>query len=207
MARVVPREIWLYFDGEDVSDEFSKAEFHTSESDSDYLSLADSRAGQKIDWELQGTIAEDHAATSLWSRMMDNPGAEVVGEYAPYGDNDATSDEPRREFTAIVSIPVGGKVMGAEADSSPTQVATVDVTWKLKGKPVKITAPTPPVPATTATAGSPGSFNGSAPANLAAMSGITASPSSAWTTGQHVVLGDASKAHWDGDSWEAGEAA
>ena len=35
---------------------------------------------------------------------------------------------------------------------------------------------------------------------------ITASPSTAWTTGQYAVLGDGSEAHWDGDSWEAGRA-
>jgi hypothetical protein len=64
--------------------------------------------------------------------------------------------------------------------------------------------------ATGATAGSPGSFapDGSVvPANLAAMASVIATPTSAWTTGQHVVLGDASKTYWDGDSWNAGQAA
>jgi len=65
------------------------------------------------------------------------------------------------------------------------------------------------VDATGATAGIPGSFTPSgatAPANLAAMSDITASPTTGWTTGQYVTLGDASKAYWDGDSWESGTA-
>jgi hypothetical protein len=64
--------------------------------------------------------------------------------------------------------------------------------------------------ATGATAGTPGSFtpDGSVvPANLAAMASVIATPTSAWTTGQHVVLGDASKTYWDGDSWNAGQAA
>jgi hypothetical protein len=63
--------------------------------------------------------------------------------------------------------------------------------------------------ATGATAGSPGSFtpDGSVvPANLAAMASVIATPTSAWTAGQSVVLGDASSAHWDGDSWESGAA-
>lgn len=205
MARVVPRNIFVFFDGEDVSDEFSKTEFHTVEAESDYLSHAESRQGEKVDWVMQLTIAEDHAPGSMWSRMMDTPGTEVSGEYSAYGDGAPSVSEPWWSYTAIISIPSGSKVMGAEADSSPTQASTVDVEWKLKAKPVRVSAPT--APATTATAGSPGSFNGTAPANLAAMSGITASPATAWTTGQHVVLGDASKAHWDGDSWEAGEAA
>lgn len=70
--------------------------------------------------------------------------------------------------------------------------------------------PAPPViPATGATAGTPGSFTptgAATPANLAAMTGITASPATAWTTGQHVVLGDASHAHWVGAAWGAGDA-
>jgi hypothetical protein len=61
-------------------------------------------------------------------------------------------------------------------------------------------------PATTATAGTPGSFNGTPPANLAAASTVTASPTTAWTTGQYVVLGDNSHAHWDGAAWAAAEA-
>ncbi|KOG26820.1 hypothetical protein [Streptomyces viridochromogenes] len=64
--------------------------------------------------------------------------------------------------------------------------------------------------ATGASAGTPGSFSpdGSvAPANLAGLAGVIATPSSAWTTGQHVVLGDASKAYWNGTAWVAGQAA
>lgn len=66
-----------------------------------------------------------------------------------------------------------------------------------------------PVPATGAQAGTPGwftPFGATIPADFAAMSGITASPATAWTTGQHVVLGDNSHAHWDGTDWAAGAA-
>jgi hypothetical protein len=38
------------------------------------------------------------------------------------------------------------------------------------------------------------------------MASVIATPSSAWTAGQNVILGDASTAHWDGDSWESGAA-
>lgn len=65
------------------------------------------------------------------------------------------------------------------------------------------------VPATGATAGTPGSFTpagSTPPANLGGMPGITASPATAWTTGQHVVLGDASHAHWTSAVWAAGDA-
>jgi hypothetical protein len=63
--------------------------------------------------------------------------------------------------------------------------------------------------ATGATAGSPGSFTpagSGAPANLAGATGVTASPATAWTAGQYVVLGDASEAHWNATTWVAGRA-
>jgi hypothetical protein len=63
-----------------------------------------------------------------------------------------------------------------------------------------------PTPATIATAGIPGGFNGTPPQTLAGMSSVTASPQTAWTTGQYVVLGDSSHAHWDSSAWVVGDA-
>lgn len=62
--------------------------------------------------------------------------------------------------------------------------------------------------ATVATAGSPGTWDGIRPDDFTALdaSAITASPSTAWTTGQSVILGDGSKANWTGTDWEAGAA-
>lgn len=65
------------------------------------------------------------------------------------------------------------------------------------------------VPATGATAGTPGSTTPAqsyAPANLAGLTGVTASPNTAWTSGQHVVLRDGTVAHWTGTVWAAGPA-
>jgi hypothetical protein len=63
--------------------------------------------------------------------------------------------------------------------------------------------------ATGATAGTPGSFTPvgcGIPATLTALQtgSITATPATAWTTGQSVVLGDGSTAHWNGTAWTAG---
>lgn len=65
--------------------------------------------------------------------------------------------------------------------------------------------------ATGATAGSPGTAtpaNSYFPETLAALqaSSITASPATAWTTGQYITLGDGSTAHWTGSAWAAGAA-
>jgi hypothetical protein len=67
----------------------------------------------------------------------------------------------------------------------------------------------PVVAATGATAGTPGTFTPAGavkPANIGAMGAITAQPATAWTTGQHVVLGDATKAYWNATAWVAGQA-
>lgn len=66
---------------------------------------------------------------------------------------------------------------------------------------------------TGATAGAPGTWTpadsyaaGSLTELRTASPAIVASPATAWTAGQHIVLGDGSHAYWDADSWEAGDA-
>jgi hypothetical protein len=64
--------------------------------------------------------------------------------------------------------------------------------------------------ATGADAGTPGSYtpaNSYGPEDLASATSVTASPTTAWTTGQYIVLEDGTFAHWDGTAWVAGKAA
>lgn len=76
--------------------------------------------------------------------------------------------------------------------------------------PVATSGPVPlGTKATTATAGTPGTHTPSGswmPDTLAGMTGITASPATAWTTGQYVELFDGSPVSWSGTAWEAGVA-
>lgn len=70
---------------------------------------------------------------------------------------------------------------------------------------------TPDIVPTGATAGAPGAFTpagANLPDTLAALQAgsVTASPATAWTAGQYVVLGDSSHAHWTGTAWAAGNA-
>jgi hypothetical protein len=66
--------------------------------------------------------------------------------------------------------------------------------------------------ATGATAGTPGSFTpggSETPRTIAQLRawGVVASPTSTWTVGQRVVLGDGSTAHWHtSNGWVAGNA-
>jgi len=67
--------------------------------------------------------------------------------------------------------------------------------------------------ATGATAGTPGTWTPSGstpPSGFAALTSaspaIVATPSTAWTTGQHMMLGDSTSAHWSGTAWATGPA-
>lgn len=67
------------------------------------------------------------------------------------------------------------------------------------------------VPPVGATAGTPGAFTPAgawAPKDFAELvaDAPVASPNTAWTTGQSVVLRDGSRAHWSGAAWVAGPA-
>jgi hypothetical protein len=70
-------------------------------------------------------------------------------------------------------------------------------------------APAPAIVATGATAGTPGMFTppgADAPADLDALEDVVATPTTAWTVGQRIVLADGTTAHWNGTAWVAGSA-
>ncbi|MEX1655516.1 hypothetical protein ABZ960_20405 [Streptomyces pseudovenezuelae] len=120
-------------------------------------------------------------------------GENVFGIYAPRAEIYRADDLSIGDTESLAGLPLGVKPM-----------AYGNNTWTYAITPLGASV------ASGATAGSPGSFTpeGSlAPANLGAMASVIATPTSAWTTGQYVTLGDASKAYWDGDSWNSGQAA
>jgi hypothetical protein len=66
-----------------------------------------------------------------------------------------------------------------------------------------------PVAATGATQGQPGVFTPTGsqpPLAFANLTGIVASPATAWTSGRWVDLRDNSKAYWNGTAWTVGVA-
>jgi hypothetical protein len=95
---------------------------------------------------------------------------------------------------------------------------TSDISLPVVGKPAicfgdetSSTAVGGGVPATTAVMGSPGTYvpyGSDAPANLAAaIADLDASPSTDWTVGTYITLGDGSQANWNGTTWVAGVSA
>lgn len=139
MARVTPRLIRLDVATVDRSNEVSSAKITSGAADSDFMSFAEARSGGSREYLLALTIAQDHASSTLWDLIWTGSGTEVAGKYAPYGNTTPTVAQPHYTFTAVVSEPEGD-FLGAEATDSTTAVATIEVEWKLTGKPVKVTA-------------------------------------------------------------------
>lgn len=114
-----------------------------------------------------------------------------------------------------------GRVIGREDTVwKPDEAALLNVEFGLEGsiayEPYQLifdtdTFPPPAVAATGATeiVGASGTWTptgATAPANLAAMTGITASPLTLWDTDSHMVMGDLAHCHWNATAWVTGDA-
>jgi hypothetical protein len=121
-------------------------------------------------------------------------GANRFGLYAPKTEIFRADDLSVADAESLVGLPLSVK---------PLQYSTNDWAYAL--------TPLGGLDATTATAGTPGTFGpdgADAPANLTELQALITSahvsPSTAWTTGQYVVLDDGSTANWNATAWEAG---
>ena len=99
------------------------------------------------------------------------------------------------------AIPTANDLLVGDAGA----LAEVAVDWAMPNPPnVDGTG----VTATGATAGTPGYFTPSGaatPANLAALTGLTASPATNWAAGQYVITADLLANNWNGSAWVAGK--
>lgn len=108
-------------------------------------------------------------------------------------------------------------VLDGDGDESPLLEA-IDSRDHLHVQITQVAPPVTPdhptalgVPATGAAAGQPGTLTPSGsypPASVTDLIAhpITASPTTAWTTGQYITTRDGAKAHWSGTAWVAGAA-
>lgn len=119
-------------------------------------------------------------------------GANHFAFYAPRAEIYRADDMAISDTESLAGLPLGVKPM-----------AYGNNTWTYAITPLG------GLLATGASAGTPGSFTpegAAAPADLAALSSVIATPTAAWTAGQHVILGNASKAFWNGTAWVSGQA-
>ncbi len=125
------------------------------------------------------------------------------------------TDDPTDSWSGKVTVQaivVGGDVAARLTSDAAWPITELIMPEKLGGKTV--IGSTGGTPATGATAGAPGTWtpSGSTPpadAAAAGVAGVTASPTTAWTTGQFVqgsTAGVPGEMTWSGTSWVGGKA-
>lgn len=117
-------------------------------------------------------------------------GENVFAFYAPKAEIYRSDDLSFGDTESLAGLPLGVKPMAYGANS-----------WTYAITPLGTVA------ASGATAGSPGAFtpvSSLAPYDLADLDLVTADPATAWTEGQHVLLGNGSTAYWDAAAWVTG---
>jgi hypothetical protein len=158
-----------------------------------------------VKWHLKATLYADFSTGSTWSTLSaayasyQASGIPVAWKARPYASQVASATNPVVSGLAIPQ-PIPGPIIG---DAGAASELTID--WNLTGPP---TVSTGAVAATGATAGVPGYFTPSGcttPANLAALTGITASPATSWAAGQYVITADLLANNWNGSAWAAGK--
>jgi hypothetical protein len=116
----------------------------------------------------------------------------------PFSSKTASATNP---IISGLTVPQPFELLIGDAGTN----SEVKIDWNMLQPP---TVNTGTVTATGATAGAPGFFTPSGaqtPANLAALSGLTASPATNWTTGQYVITADLLANNWNGTTWVAGK--
>jgi hypothetical protein len=155
-------------------------------------------------WTLKLTAYQSFDAGSTFATLnaalttYKATGAPCNFKARPYFSRVASSSNPT--ISGFV-VPTDFAQLVGDAGSA----SEVDIEWDLTAPP---TVDFGAVAATSAVAGAPGYYMPSGatpPATLAALTGVTASPTSAWTTGQYVITGDLLAANWTGAAWAAGK--
>jgi hypothetical protein len=156
-------------------------------------------------YHLRVTFYQDFSAGSVFQTLNAAYQAYVAGgtpvnwKARPYSARSASATNP---IISGYAIPQPFELLVGDAGAASECV----IDWNLTAPP---TIDNGSVAATGATAGSPGFFTpsgASVPANLAALTGITATPATAWLTGTYVITGDLTANHWSGSAWTAGKA-
>jgi hypothetical protein len=186
------------------------------------------RVNSKVDLSVSGFALE------MWSKVpvgaCDESGEQGYGYFLlPFVKGgvlgDFTIENAAVNFTLTGAATKDGNEWGVgpymvtrDASGAPNELnEAMDPYDHLHMELVTVAPPSPEedaialgVPATGATAGIPGTFtpaNSYGPLNLAGMTGVTASPATDWTVGQHVVTRSGDLVNWNGTAWAAGASA
>ena len=156
-------------------------------------------------WHLRVDFYQSFDANATYSTLnaaLTNytaTGAPVLFKARPYSSRVAASNNP---IISGLAVPQPFIIISGDAGA----LSEVAIDWNLTGPP---TVTSGGIPATGATSGAPGTYSPAGcdvPANVAGLSAVTASPTTAWAVGQYVITADLLAAHWTGTAWAAGKA-
>jgi hypothetical protein len=156
-------------------------------------------------WHLRVTFHQSFSTGAVFDTLLAAYNAYVASNQPagfkarPYASRIAAQDNP---IISGLAIPQPFPYLMGDAGASSE--AAID--WNLTAFP---SVDHGAVAATGAQAGSPGYFTPSGatvPADLSALSGLSAAPATAWTPGQYVLTGDLTANHWSGSAWATGKA-
>jgi hypothetical protein len=158
-----------------------------------------------VKYHLKITFQQSFDAGAVYDTL-----AAAVAAYQASGTPAAFKARPYSSRVASASNPIiSGYAIPQPFDyivGDAGAASEVQIDWICTGPP---TVDKGTVAVAGATAGMPGYFTPSGatvPANLAALTGLPATPNTAWTTGQYVITADLLAAHWSGTAWVAGKA-
>jgi hypothetical protein len=158
-----------------------------------------------IKWKLKATLYQDFSPGSTFATLNAAYNAYVASgtsanfKARPYASRTASATNP---IISGMVIPQPFTLLGGDAGAA----SEVEIDWNLTSNPAVDNGS---VTATGATAGVPGYFTPSganSPANLAALTGVVATPATAWLTGTYVITADLLAAHWSSSAWVIGKA-
>lgn len=101
--------------------------------DGDFITFANASTGDTSQWFLRGTMYDDYAADSLWTLAWLNSGQVVPFLIKPYGNADASADQPH--FSGNVKISRKPGIGGEAAEAHETEIE-----WEIEGVPTRVVA-------------------------------------------------------------------
>jgi hypothetical protein len=139
MTQIGTRKMKVEVDGVDFTDSVSNARFVRADGNTDFLSFAAASGTGGGDYSFQGVAAQDLAAGSLWRKLYDDSGTEVVVTLMPYGNATPSVGEPHVEATVTLAEPTDDLV-GGEANTSQSARMTFNFSCACLAKPALVTA-------------------------------------------------------------------
>jgi hypothetical protein len=129
MARLKGKTIIFKVDGTDYAGSVSNVTF-----DSAVGTLGFGDYSESLDYTCTVTGFQDYAATGLWMKLFDNPGASLSLIYAPHGNAAASTSQPHFTATGYAeTLPTIGGQAG--------EFFVYDLNIILDSKPVKDVTP------------------------------------------------------------------